>query len=173
MKYFEVKECIEKSKIKINDISWEEINSNNKKENVGLIYFEGKKEYLTDFFEHKKDTYVSKRLKDVIKMYTDNIKFNLVMLNNIEEKISEEYYRMDVPKIEGLHETTTFFKDNTVDVKVIDNNKVKVYPIFSLKELEKTKFSPKHIFVSLDIVESILRRELLGMAFNEVLVEEE
>ena len=105
-------------------------------------------------------------------MYTHNIEFDLVMLNNIKEKISKEYYKIEVPKIEGLDEKSTFFKDNTVDKKIINYNKVRNYPIMALKELERTQFSPKHVFVNLDIVESILRRELWGMTFEEVLVEE-
>ena len=158
---------------KVDGFSLEEIQEEgNEKEIVGMVSFNGSKEDLPDFIFYRNDLLVSNELKKVIEMYSDYLNFTLVMFNNIQEKEQKEYYKVEVPLIYGLSENSTYYKDNTVDKMIIKHEKVKDYPIFRLKEIERTKFSSKHIFVNLDIVESILRRNLWGMIFEEIIVED-
>jgi hypothetical protein len=167
MKYFEM---IEDSRIhyryKIENLQWEEIDG----KNIGIGYFTGEEEALPDFISYKKLFLVSLDLKNVLEMYADEIEFNLVMLNNIEAKAQREYYVVKFPSLEGLHESSTYNKDNSVKHIVLSHKKIKDYKVFGLNELELTKFSRPHIFVDLDIVESALRRELWGMTFEETAV---
>ncbi|WP_252247507.1 hypothetical protein [Clostridium sp. ZBS4] len=174
MKYFEM---IQDNRIsydyKIENLEWEKLDTDEEeKEIVGIVSFKGKEESLPDFIAYKKHFFVSAALKKVMEMYSEDLKFNLVMFNNIESKIQKEYYDVESPLIEGLSDNSTYHKDHSVDKKIIKHEKVKDYPVFRLKEMETTQFSPKHIFVHLDIVESAIRRELWGMIFEEIQVEE-
>lgn len=104
-------------------------------------------------------------------MYTEEVNFKLLMLNNIETQAQKEYYWVEPLVIEGLGESSTYNKDNSVKEIVLSCLKVKDYKVFGLKELQLTQFSRPHIFVDLDIVESALRRGLWGMTFDETEVE--
>jgi len=167
MKYFEM---LEDSRIhyryKIENLEWQETEGRN----IGIGYFTGEEEDLPDFINYKKLFLVSLELKNVLEMYTDEIGFNLVMLNNIEAKAQKEYYSVELISVEGLDESSTYNKDNSVKEKVLSYKKLQDYKVFGLKELEPTKFSRPHIFVHLDIVESALRRGLWGMSFEEMAV---
>lgn len=167
MKYFEM---LTDSRIqyryKIENLQWEEIDG----KNVGIGYFTGEEEALPDFISYKKLFLVSLQLKNVLEMYTDEIEFNPVMLNNIEAKAQKEYYSVELILVEGLDESSTYNKDNSIKEKVLSHKKLQDYKVFGLKELEPTQFSRPHIFVHLDIVESALRRELWGMTFEETAV---
>lgn len=169
MKYFEM---LEDSRIiykyKIEELEWQEIDG----ESIGTGYFNGKEDDMPDFISYKKEFLVSLELKNVLEMYTDDVKFNLITFNNIETQAQKEYYSVEPQVIEGLGESTIYNKDNTVKERVLSYEKVKEYKVFGLKELELTKFSRPHIFVHLDIVESALRRDLWGMSFEEMVVEE-
>ena len=175
MKYFElVQDCrILKYNYTIESFSLEEVEEENgDKEDIGMVSFKGKKEELPDFILYKNNLLVSDELKKIMEMYSDDLNFTLVMFNNVPDEEQKVYYNIQVPLIYGLSENSTYYKDNTVDKKIIKHEKVRDYPVFRLKEVETTQFSAKHIFVNLDIVESILRRNLWGMIFEEVMVEE-
>lgn len=169
MKYFEI---LEDSRIfykyEIKEIEWQEVEG----EIIGAGYFKGKEENMPDFINYKKEFLVSFELKEVLEMYTDDVKFNLITFNNIETKDQKEYYSVEMPVVEGLGESTTYNKDNTVKARVLSHKKLENYKVFGLKELAPTQFSGPHIFVYLDIVESALRRGLWGMNFDEMVVEE-
>ncbi|CUU48318.1 hypothetical protein [Clostridium beijerinckii] len=169
MKYFEI---LEDSRIlykyKIEDLEWQQIEG----EIIGTGYFKGNEDNMPDFINYKKEFLVSLELKAVLEMYTDDVKSNLITFNNIETKAQKEYYSVEPPLVEGLGESTTYNKDNTVKERVLSHKKLQNYKVFGLKELVPTKFSRPHIFVHLDIVESALRRGLWGINFDEMVVEE-
>ncbi|GAA0077311.1 hypothetical protein UT300005_16890 [Clostridium sp. CTA-5] len=169
MKYFEI---VQDSRIyygySIENLTWEE----NAGETIGVGYFKGGGGSLPDFIIYKKQFLVSAKLKNVIEMYTDKMNYKLIIFNNIEAKVQKEYYSIEPIIVEGLGEGTTYFKNGFVDTEVLSQSKLKDYKIFRIKELEPTEFSKPHIFVDLDIVESILRRNLWGMTFEKTLVEE-
>lgn len=170
MKYFEMKQDLRiKYTYSIKNLEWKETQG----ENVGTAYFTGNEESLPDFIEYKKNFFVSSELKKVINMYTDEVSFDLVIFNNIEEMLQREYYKLEAEPIFGLHEDTTYNKDGSVNKKVLSYKKLKDYEIFRLKELEPTQFSKHHIFVHLDIVESSLRRKLWGMIFEKTVLGED
>lgn len=174
MKYFEI---LQDNRIryeyKIESFSLEEIEEENEvKKLVGMVSFKGNLEDLPDFISYKNDFFVSSELKKVMEMYSDDLIYTLVIFNNIDVKIQKEYYKIEAPLIKGLSEKSIYYKDNSVKEKIIKYELVRDYPIFRLKEIESTKFSSKHIFAHLDIVESSLRRNLWGMLFEEVIVED-
>ncbi|BCZ47339.1 hypothetical protein psyc5s11_34060 [Clostridium gelidum] len=169
MKYFEMLEDPRiQYRYRIESLEWEEKEG----KTFGIGYFKGDEESLPDFIIYKKHFLASLELKNVMEMYTDELKFSLVIFNNIELQMQKEYYSIEAPLVEGLGEQTTYHKDDSVDKKVLSHKKLQDYKVFRLKELEPTQFSRPHVFVDLDIVESALRRELWGIAFEKTLVEE-
>lgn len=169
MKYFEMLGDLRIFyKYEIKEIEWQKVDG----EIIGAGYFKGKEDNMPDFINYKKEFLVSLELKDVLEMYTDEVKFNLITFNNIEAKAQKEYYRAEPPVVEGLGKSTIYNKDNTVKKRVLSHKKLQDYKVFRLKELEPTQFSRPHIFVDLDIVESALRRGLWGMNFDEMTVED-
>ncbi|WP_297422728.1 hypothetical protein [Clostridium sp.] len=169
MKYFEM---LEDSRIqynyKIENLEWQE----NDGQTIGVGYFRGEEEDLPDFINYKRLFLVSLELKKVLEMYTDEVNFKLLILNNLEKKAQKEYYCVEPLLVEGLGESTTYNKDGSVKEKVLSYKKLHDCRVFGIKELEPTQFSRPHIFVHLDIVESALRRDLWGMDFDEMVVEE-
>ncbi|AGX44624.1 hypothetical protein [Clostridium saccharobutylicum] len=169
MKYFEIlKDSRIFYKYEIQEVEWQEIEG----QNIGTGYFKGKENDMPDFINYKKEFLVSLELKNVLEMYTYDVKFNLITFNNMEAKIQKEYYSVEAPLVEGLGESTIYNKDNTVKERVLSHKKLQNYSVFRLKELEPTQFSRPHIFVHLDIVESALRRGVWGMNFDEMVVED-
>ena|GEM_PF-3055057 len=169
MKYFEIlADSRIQYKYKIENLEWQE----NDGQTIGVGYFKGEEEDLPDFVNYKKQFLVSLELKNVLEMYTDEVNFKLLILNNLEEKSQKEYYSVEPLLVEGLGESTTYNRDGSAKEKVLSCKKLHDYKVFGIKELEPTQFSKPHIFVHLDIVESALRRELWGMTFEEMVVEE-
>lgn len=50
-------------------------------------YFKGKENDMFDFINYKKEFLVLLELKNVLEMYIDDVKFNLIIFNNMEVKI--------------------------------------------------------------------------------------
>lgn len=166
MKYFEIiQENIENRYI-INDMRW----LKSKDEDIGIIEFRGECDDIPDFLSYKRYFFVSEELKNTIEMFSYELTFQLVVFNNLEVNEQKQYYSINIPKIFGLDEKTTYLKNGEVDHIVLNYEKIKDNQIFKLEELEINKYSKQHIFLNLDIVESILRRELRGSEFKEVSV---
>lgn len=135
---------------------------------LGISYFKGEEESLPDYINYKDCFLVSVPLKNVINMYTAKVHFKPVILINIELMIQKEYYLMEAPEADGLSKETTYFKNGWIDQIVLSTSKIKGLQLFKLKDV---KHSPLYIY--LDCVESILRRDIWGMTFEEVNVGEE
>ncbi|AGF57425.1 hypothetical protein B0P06_004276 [Clostridium saccharoperbutylacetonicum] len=169
MKYFEILEDLRvQYRYKIESLEWTQI----EEESIGIVNFQGEEDMVPDFIVYKKQYLISAEFKKIIEMYTDEVSFKLVMFNNIKAQVQKEYYCVEPLVIEGLGGSSTYNKDNSVNKKVLSFTKVKDYKVFGLKELHLTQFSRPHIFVDLDIVESVLRRDLWGMVFEELSVED-
>lgn len=137
----------------------------------GMAYFKGHEEDLPDFFIYDKLFFVSAELKQVIEMYTNQVQFKLVMLNNIELKIQKEYYTIEAPRIDALGEHMTYLKNGWIDTMSFDCQKIADIKVFHLENIKANAFTPVHLFVDLDLVESILRRALWGVYFQEIVTE--
>ena len=152
---------------KIKEINWQEQNE----EKFGIGCFTQANE-LPDFFVFQKQFLVSKALKQVIEMYTDEVEFVLVVFSNLEAKEQKEYYKLEVPYIDALSPSTPLLKNGEIQEVILQEANIEDWEIFRIRQLEINSYSIPHLFVHLDIVESILRRPLWGMQFKKVRVEE-
>lgn len=106
---------------------------------------------------------VEKGIYDVIRMYDPEIIFKSVSIINREKKTNRNYYLALLDRLDCLHESSEFHKDHSVARLVLDKSKIKNVHMFKIQGI-----SPNTVIVSMDIVESILRREWFGICFKEV-----
>lgn len=110
---------------------------------------------------------VSEKMKKILNEYTDNIVFKYLPLIDIENKIQNNYYLPIFEEADVLSSKTEFNLVKTDARKIVlDGRKIKKRRIFKISGLEKTK-----IVISLDVAESILRRDILGVNLKELEVE--
>lgn len=164
MKYFEMIQENVESHYTLKDLKW----CRSKDEDIGIIEFSGSCEYIPDFLSYKRYFFVSEELKKVLEMFSYELTFQLVVFNNLDMNEQKQYYSINIPVISGLDEETTYLKNGEVDHIVLNYEKIRDNQVFKLEEFEANQYSKQHLFVNLDIVESILRRELWGCEFKEV-----
>lgn len=109
---------------------------------------------------------VSERLKKIFEMYEDDLIYKTVILTNLELKTQEVYRLVITDVIEALSGKTTYFKNNWEDHIVLDSKKIGEKQIFHLRTSQTT-----YLVASMDVVESILKRGLVGIEFEEIEVD--
>lgn len=108
-------------------------------------------------------TMVEKEIYEVIRMYDQDVIFKGVSIINREKQTNRNYYLALIDRLDCLHESSEFHKDNSVIKLVLDKKKVNNAHIFKIKGISKNT-----VVVSMDIVESILRRGCFGISFEEI-----
>lgn len=106
---------------------------------------------------------VEKKIHDVLEMYDETVVYKTVSIINQKKNTRREYYIALIDRIDCLHSTTEFYKDNSLKKLVLDREKIKDRQIFKVAGI-----SSPYVIVSLDIAESILRRGCFGVRFEEV-----
>ncbi|WP_243109379.1 imm11 family protein [Anaerophilus nitritogenes] len=130
---------------------------------VSILFVEGGKESVyTDFIENPVFL-ISDELKKVFEMYEYTLIFKTVVLSNIEEKTQKVYHMVLTDGIDGLSEKTTYYKNGWEKDIILDQEKLKNYNIFQIKGTVGNS-----MIVSLDVAESILRRDFTGVSFKEI-----
>ena len=82
---------------------------------------------------------------------------------NMPRKKRSEYNVLLVDRIDCLHEDAEFYPDKSIKNLVLDRKKIGDRVIFKVKGI-----GPAYMIVSLDIVESLLRRNCYGVKFTKV-----
>lgn len=106
---------------------------------------------------------VKERIKEVICMYDDSVLWKAVSLLHRETNTLQRYYLLFPKRISCLHADTEYLHDGSMEHLILEKEAVKGWEIFQIEGARK-----KGIFVSLNLVESILRREHYGIRFTEV-----
>lgn len=110
---------------------------------------------------------ISEKLKKVCAMYNKNQKWMPVVLID-QYKKCHIYWFWQAAVVDCISKKTVYSFDRTVETLAINTNVLKRENNFTVKtDLEKM------IVVRLDLAESILRRELIGLKLNKVLTLEE
>ncbi|WP_019535822.1 imm11 family protein [Paenibacillus ginsengihumi] len=110
---------------------------------------------------------VSEKMKQIIEMYEPDCLFKLIPLMNRELGKQKLYYLPLFAEVEALSPSAEFNLDRSVIRKlVLQEDKIKGKRIFRVKESEKPL-----IVVRLDVAESMLRRDLVGVGLKRVPVE--
>ncbi|WP_315076434.1 hypothetical protein [uncultured Clostridium sp.] len=110
---------------------------------------------------------VSENLHKIFKIHENTVIYKIAVFTDIKME-KQNVYRLVLPEfIDGLSENTIYFKNGWVDKIVLDKKKVGDYNVFQIKAGVEYYF-----IVSLDVVESMLKRNLfVGINFHEVEVE--
>ena len=106
---------------------------------------------------------VSARIKQVIQMYDSSIILKeLVLLDKTNER-AERYFIPIFDELECLHEDSEFNMDRSKIKKIVLSRKaIGESSIFRIADYEK-----QYVIGNLDIVESILRRNCVGLQLTE------
>lgn len=110
---------------------------------------------------------VSDKLQKIIMMYEP---FHIWKTTPLMDRVNQKqslYYLLIFPEVDVLNPRSQFNRDHSRITKlVLDANKVAGRKVFRVKESE----SPL-VIVSLDVAESIMRRDFIGVSLTPVEVE--
>lgn len=109
---------------------------------------------------------VSDTVKKVLDMYEDGMIFKSVVLISKERKTILPFHTLLLDDMDMFSDKTEFYANGSIKRLVLDSVKIGEHHIFWLND---KRF--RNPFVSLEIVESLLRRNVTGIIWQEVEVE--
>lgn len=108
---------------------------------------------------------VSPMIKEVIRLYRDEVVFKEIMLLDIKNKLEKQYYLPVMEESSDIELINLKGRETIVTEKIKTPAWVEGRNIFWVKYKEK-----RHTIVSLDFAESILRRNAVGIGLQEVIL---
>lgn len=109
---------------------------------------------------------VSKEFAALIRVYSPEIQFKYVTLNDKENRRSAFYQIPDLPQLDCLDEKSEISRDGSIIIKgVLKKEKIQTHSIFRLGGIKG-----RYIVADLKFVESACRREVMGMRIEEIVV---
>lgn len=106
---------------------------------------------------------VSEMAFDVIDMYEDDLLRRKIVMIHKEESRQLVYYHLLLREMEMVHASTEYYPNGMEKRLVLDAEKIGYHKAFLLAD-SKIKLP----VVSLEVVESLLRRGVTGVTFQEV-----
>lgn len=106
---------------------------------------------------------VSNELHKIFKWYENTIIYKAVVFSDLKMERQDIYRLVLTDTIDAISDKTTYLKNGLVDNIVLDKKKIGDYNIFNIKAGIEYYF-----IVSLDVVESILKRNFTGIIFKQV-----
>lgn len=106
---------------------------------------------------------VGEEIYKVIHMYEPDIIFTTAVFKCNESKEIFIYKIGLIDRNDCLHENTEFYKDNSLKRLVLDKKKLEGRHITRIKGI-----TPGDIIVSMAVAESVLRRNCIGVRFEEI-----
>lgn len=133
---------------------------------VTVLYLAGDgKEARPDFIQRPVNMF-SSRLKDILEAYESSLIFKDVILIHKENSIQYNYVQALIEQLEVVSEKTEYYPNQTIKKLVLDSSKIGYHQMFLLAGEHR-----KDPIVSLPLAESLLRRRITGICFQEVEVE--
>jgi len=102
---------------------------------------------------------VSKKVKNVVEQYDSSVKFARIIFFDRENKKSMAYY---IPFINTVIPLATKQSNNEI---AVEKENIKDCTVFQVVKTERT-----YIVMRMDLVESILRRDAIGIGIKEIQV---
>lgn len=99
----------------------------------------------------------------VINMYEDDLVSKKIVMIHKEEERQLTYYNLLLREIGALHEDTEYYPNGMVKRMVLSRDKIGDHKAFLLED-SKIKLP----VVSQEVAESLLRRHVMGVTFNEI-----
>ena len=106
---------------------------------------------------------VSEMVSGVMDMYEDGLDWKKIVLIHKEEGRQMVYYHLLLKEMEMLHSLTEYYPNGMEKRMVLDREKTAHHKAFLLAD-SKVKLP----VVSLEVVESLLRRRVTGVTFREI-----
>lgn len=140
--------------------TWEDTEQMN--DITSLYLDESKGECAPDFI--KSPVYmVSEMAGKVIDMYEDDLTWKKIVMIRKEEESQLVYYHLLLKEIEALDKTTEYYPNGMEKRMVLSRDKIGDHKAFLLAD-SKIKLP----VISLEVVESLLRRHVTGVTFREI-----
>lgn len=108
----------------------------------------------------------SERFMEILDAYEQDLFFQEVVLIHKENSLQYRYVHTLMDEIDAVGEGTQYYPNGTVERLVLDGRKVGTHNLFTLSGNHR-----KDPVVSLALAESLLRRNPVGICFEEVEVE--
>lgn len=106
---------------------------------------------------------ISDRMAEVFRYYFDQDDFRAALLMDPLNKRHQLYWMPIIEKLDCLHESTRYSKNNFIEKPVVDSGKIQDHKIFRIDRKHE-----KIVVVSFEIVEGLLRRGCEGVLFKPV-----
>lgn len=133
---------------------------------VTVLYLAGSGREVKSDFLQRPVTMFSGRLKDILNAYEPSLIFKEVILIHKENSIQFHYNHVLIQQLDAVSAATEYYPNQMPKKLVLDSKKIGNHPIFLLEGHHK-----KDPVISLPLVESLLRRKVTGICFEEVEVE--
>lgn len=173
MEYYKITQDLKiKNVINISTSYLEEIESkDNNDENIPMIYqdISSDEDYL-DYINVGRYVLVSDQLKKLFIKYETGIDCKRLFIVDLHKKKRKQYWIINVQAIACLSDRTQLNPDGTIKSIVIDEQFIKAQAIFSVSSVE-SKYVKKSVIINLDLAESILRRNIIGICYEKVACE--
>lgn len=106
---------------------------------------------------------VSDQVKKVFDVYEDDMVFKTVTIAHKERETIWVYHHLLLERLDAFAEETEFYTNGSIKRLVLDPEKIGDHKVFLLND----KRFPNPL-ISLEVAESLLRRNVMGIIFKEV-----
>lgn len=134
-------------------------------ESTMMYLAENSGEISPDFIQYPVHM-ISDTVKKVFDMYEDDMVFRTIVIASKEQETIKVYHHLLLERMDMFSERTEFYPNGSVKRLVLDPEKIGEHKVFMLAD---KRFS--NPYVSLEVVESLLRRGVTGIVWKEVEVE--
>lgn len=132
-------------------------------QDITIVFVEGQADSVYPDYIGKPVVLVADEVKKVLELHDPELVFKCAILSDPKHSMQKVYWLLLLPRVDCLSERTEFHKTGAVKRIVIDQEKAAGHAIFRVRGLLE-----KHVFIPLDVAESLLRRELLGIRLEKV-----
>jgi hypothetical protein len=123
---------------------------------------EAKNVNYPDFIESPLHAF-SDEFKSVIEIYNQKREYKAVVLVEEEKQVSRLYWRIELPDIQCLDESSEYYPDKTIKKIVINSAATRGESIFKIKNKLRTIYVTR-----LELLESALRRNICSFDTEEL-----
>ena len=96
----------------------------------------------------------------------DDMVFRTIVITSKESEMLKVYHHLLLERLDMFSEQTEFYPNGSIKRLVLDAKKIGEHKVFMLNDKRFT-----NPYVSLEVVESLLRRGVVGIIWKEVEVE--
>ncbi|MDQ0171302.1 hypothetical protein [Paenibacillus tundrae] len=132
-----------------------------------VVYVDGKDKVIPDLID-RPVVFISDSLKKVIEMYDDDALFKCAVLAHPVEEVQKTYWLLLVDRLECLSDLTEYDPWGRPKRIVIDRKLARGHGVFRIAGIDDQR-----LVISLDIAESILRRDLWGIDLEPLQTKED